>query len=172
MTFDECLTHVLRDEGGYSDNPYDKGGATNLGVTFKAWEEWVGHPVTKDVIRSLTKAQVKQFYFVQYWMPVQGNSLPSGLNYAVFDCAVNSGVSRASRLLQQVCGVVVDSRIGPLTIAAAHQTPDVTNQFLDARMAFLKSIDGWRYFGRGWQGRVGRVRRLASIDSQLPPTHG
>jgi lysozyme family protein len=166
VTFDDCLTYVLRDEGGYSDNPHDPGGATNLGVTRKAWEEWVGHPVSKDVIRSLTKAQVKPFYFAKYWMPVQGNSLPSGLNYAVFDCAVNSGVARASRLLQQVCGVTVDGHIGPLTVAAARKTPDVTNLFLDARLAFLKSIPGWQYFGKGWQGRVARVRHLAAH----PPT--
>lgn len=169
MTFDDCLTYVLRDEGGYSDNPHDPGGATNLGVTRKAWEEWVGHPVSKEVIRSLTQAQVKPFYFAKYWMPVQGNNLPSGLDYAVFDCAVNSGVARASRLLQQVCGVVVDERIGPVTVAAARKTEDVTNKFLDARLAFLKAIDGWQYFGKGWRGRVGRVRHLASITTPAKP---
>jgi lysozyme family protein len=99
-------------------------------------------------------------------MPVQGNNLPTGLNYAVFDCAVNSGVARASRLLQQVCGVVVDSRIGPVTVAAARKTPDVTNKFLDARLAFLKSIPEWEHFGKGWQDRVERVRHIAAH----PPT--
>jgi len=63
----------------------------------------------------------------------------------------------------------VDSRIGPVTVAAAQQTPDVTNKFLDARLAFLKSIDGWQYFGKGWQGRVGRVRHLASITTPAKP---
>ena len=169
MTFDDCLTYVLRDEGGYVDHPRDPGGATNHGITRRVWEEWVGHPVTKDAIRSLKVEQVKPIYFARYWMPVQGNNLPSGLDYAVFDCAVNSGVSRASRLLQQVCGVVVDSRIGPVTVAAARKTPEVINEFCDARLAFLRAIPGWEHFGKGWQGRVGRVRHIANLAAH-PPT--
>ena len=169
MTFDECLTLLLRDEGGYIDHPRDPGGATNLGVTRRAWEQWVGHPVSKEVIRSLTAEKVKPFYYAKYWMPVQGNNLPSGLDYAVFDCAVNSGVTRASRLLQQVCGVVVDSRIGPVTVAATRKTPDVINEFLDARMSFVRSLDGWQYFGKGWRARIGRVRHIANLAAH-PPT--
>jgi lysozyme family protein len=169
VTFDECFTLLLRDEGGYVDHPRDPGGATNFGVTRKAWSQWVGRSANKDAIRALTPERVKPFYFARYWMPVQGNNLPSGLDYAVFDTAVNSGVSRASAILQDVCGVEVDYRIGPVTVAAARNTSDVINKFLDARRQFLEDLPGWETFGKGWRARIGRVRHVANLAAH-PPT--
>ena len=47
----ECLAQILKAEGGYVDDPRDNGGATNMGVTKKTYENWVGREVTKEEIK-------------------------------------------------------------------------------------------------------------------------
>jgi lysozyme family protein len=52
--FESCLKSVLHHEGGYVNHPADPGGMTNLGVTKRVWEEWVGHEVDEKTMRGLT----------------------------------------------------------------------------------------------------------------------
>ena len=56
--FDKCLDLVLKSEGGYVNNSQDPGGVTNLGVTQRVLEEWLGHPVDDKIMRNLTVDQV------------------------------------------------------------------------------------------------------------------
>jgi lysozyme family protein len=51
------------------------------------------------------------------------DELPSGVDYAVFDYGVNSGISRAAKVLQRLVGTDVDGEIGPNTIAATTTLP-------------------------------------------------
>ena len=117
-SFDKCVEYVIEDEGGYVDHPADPGGATKYGCTKKVWEEWVGHEVTKDDIKNLTKEDVKPIYKKRYWDAIHGDDLPSSVDFCVFDCAVNSGVGRASKFLQKAVGVTDDGKIGSGTLAA------------------------------------------------------
>ena len=91
--FDQCLALVLKEEGGYVNDPRDPGGRTNHGVTQKVWEDWVGHPVTEDDMKNLSVQDVAPLYKKNYWDKINGDSLPLGIDYATFDMAVNSGVS-------------------------------------------------------------------------------
>ena len=88
--WDKCFDLVIVNEGGYVDNPADPGGATNWGCTKAVWQEYVGHEVTKDDIKELTKEDVKPLYKKRYWDAIHGDSIPSGLDYCIFDCAINS----------------------------------------------------------------------------------
>jgi lysozyme family protein len=45
--FEKSLELVLQHEGGYVHHPLDPGGRTNLGVTQRVWEDYVGHQLTK-----------------------------------------------------------------------------------------------------------------------------
>ena len=116
--FKEALAHVLKSEGGYVNNPKDPGGMTNLGCTKTVWEEYVGHPVSEADMRALTPESVAPLYKRKYWDRVSGDDLPSGLDYAVFDAAINSGAGRAAKWLQEVVGVTADGSIGSGTLAA------------------------------------------------------
>jgi len=116
--FEQCFALVLKNEDGYVDNPADPGGATNLGCTKAVWEQYVGHSVTKDDIKALTPKDVLPLYKVKYWDTVRGDDLPEGVDYAVFDFAINSGPSRAAKALQSVLSVTVDGQIGPTTLRA------------------------------------------------------
>jgi len=161
--FDNVLNLVLKDEGGFVNNPKDPGGMTNLGVTKRVWEGFVGHPVDEGEMRALTPALVAPLYKQNYWNKVSGDDLPQGLDYAVMDFAVNSGTGRAAKFLQEICGVTADGSIGPDTIDAVNKKDpvDLIDQLCDKRLAFLKSLPTFATFGKGWSARVARVKAAA-----------
>ena len=123
LNFEDCLARVLASEGGFVNHPSDPGGMTNLGCTKAVWEEFVGHQVSEADMRALTPDMVAPLYQRKYWDKVAGDQLPSGLDYAVFDAAINSGPGRAAKWLQQAVGVKADGSIGPATLAAVAAQP-------------------------------------------------
>lgn len=167
MRFEDCLLLVLKHEGGFSNHPRDPGGATNMGVTQRAWEEYVKHPVSVDTIRRLTVGDITPFYREKYWV----YGLPDGVDYVVFDASVNSGRSRASRWLQECVGAVPDGIIGPVTLGAVNQRNprSLIISYSAKRMAFLRSLTIWDTFGKGWERRVREVEAtaLSRLDSRL-----
>lgn len=158
--FDAALKLVLKHEGGWADHPKDPGGATMKGITIAVYRANINPKGTKEDLRKITDAQVAQIYRTQYWDKVRGDDLPSGVDYAVFDYAVNSGVSRASKHLQAVVGKRQDGKIGPETLAAtkAMLAQTVINNLCDKRMVFLRNLPTFPTFGKGWTARVSGVR--------------
>ncbi len=161
--FEVSLALLLDDEGGFSNHPMDPGGMTNLGVTKRAWEAWKKRPVTEEEMQELTPEKVAPFYKEMYWDLARCDDLPDGVDYCVFDLAVNSGVSRAVKTLQECLGVVADGKIGPKTLAAmaAADPKKLTEGIIEKRLLFLQSLVAWGTFGRGWGKRVVSVRRHA-----------
>jgi len=161
--FPKALEALLKSEGGYVNHPSDPGGITNLGVTARVWEEWVGHPVNEKQMRALTHADVAPLYKRKYWDACRADELISGLDYAVFDFAVNSGVGRATKNLQTCVGLLPDGGLGPVTIATVNlHTGDkahvLVGQYCDSRLQFLKTLKTWPIFGKGWENRVNEVK--------------
>ena len=173
--FARALELVLAHEGGYVDHPADPGGATNLGITIGTARrlniDVDGDGDTDKVdIRKLTKADAAKVYRAEYWDKVRGDDLPSGLDYAVFDFAVNSGVSRAAKYLQAILRVPQDGKIGPVTIAAA-KAADATiliERLCANRLEFLKGLSTFKTFGRGWTSRVEGVIEHALLMTLSP----
>lgn len=160
--WDEAIKHILHWEGGYVNHPADPGGMTNLGVTKRVWEDWTGKPATESDMRGLTINLVAPLYKKRYWDAIRGDDLPAGVDLCVFDCAVNAGVGRAARFLQQVVGVTADGAIGPKTIEAVTAIPAdlIVQQFCALREAHYKSLPTFATFGKGW------MRRLAGIKDE------
>lgn len=161
--FARALSAVLKHEGGYVDHPSDPGGATNLGITFAVLQKWRGKPITKADVKALTQDEAAAIYRANYWDRVKGDDLPPGVDYCVFDFAVNSGVSRSAIYLQEIVGVAPDGKIGPLTVLAVADWDSVTliESLCGKRMSFLKKLSTWPVFGKGWSARVTGVLRLA-----------
>ena len=161
--FDEALKAILKHEGGFVNHPKDPGGMTNLGVTKRVWEEWVGHPVDEAAMRALSVQDVAPLYKKNYWDKIKGDQLPMGVDYACFDLAVNSGVGRAAKILQQALGVSADGAIGPTTLdAVAKANPrDLATEICDLRLNFLQSLPTFATFGKGWTRRVSEVEETA-----------
>ena len=159
--FDQALKAILHHEGGCVNHPKDPGGMTNLGVTKKVWEEWVGHEVDEKTMRGLTPEIVGPMYKVKYWDKVKGDDLPTGVDYIVFDAAVNSGPGRAAKWLQACVGVEVDGGIGPKTLAAvnAFDANQLIEDYAKRRLSFLMDLQTWDTFGKGWTRRVAEVQK-------------
>jgi lysozyme family protein len=165
--FEDCLARILKHEGGYVNDPLDSGGRTNLGVTQRVWEEFVGHPVTEADMKALTPEKIAPMYKLKYWNPSYCEVLPKGLDYVVFDFAVNAGTGRSVKTLQQAIGCVADGVIGPKTMAAINDAnpKDLIAKFSDARADFYQGIvarkpDQARFI-KGWLNRVEESRKLA-----------
>ena len=96
-SYDEALRRVLVHEGGYSNHPSDPGGPTNWGITIHdARAYWKKEATTADV-RSMPVHVAKDIYRSKYWDAMCCDNLPAGVDYALFDYGVNSGIARAAR---------------------------------------------------------------------------
>jgi lysozyme family protein len=152
--FNDCLQRVLKDEGGYSDDSGDNGGATKYGITIGDVRRYVKKNATKEDVRNLSIDTAKVIYKSKYWDAISADSLPSGVDYTCFDYGVNSGIGRVRKVLNQFKDKSGDALI------------DAIN---DERQSFLTSISENSHntkFRKGWLARVKRVRDYSHILSK------
>jgi lysozyme family protein len=155
---------MLKSEGGYVNNPADPGGMTNLGVTKATWENWVGRESDEAEMRGLTPEKIEPLYKKKYFDAVRGDELPVGLDYLMFDFAVNAGAGRAIKTLQTAVGVTPDGGFGPMTMAAVQAVDpiELIERFSQAKENFYRSLTTFATFGKGWLNRVADVKVKAS----------
>jgi lysozyme family protein len=149
--FKPSLAAVLKSEGGYSNNIHDPGHATNKGITQATYNEWLaklGRP--KRSVALITDAEVEAIYKANYWDAEECDKLPYGLDYAVFDWAVNSGTVRADTAIDKV------KELNP-----SASVESLINLYMAERLTFLQKLSNWKYFGKGWANRVASVKALA-----------
>jgi len=161
--FAECLGITLRHEGGFVSHPKDPGGSTNKGVTLATFSLYLGRKASVDELKMISDTQLCEIYRKQYWDKVRGDDLPGGLDFCVFDFAVNSGPGRAAKMLQALVGADADGSIGHKTVAAVldyvsrETLPKVIEQYQAKRLHYLQALPHWETFGRGWGRRVNEV---------------
>jgi len=162
--WDNAFKLMLKSEGGYVNNPADPGGMTNLGVTKATWENWVGRESDEAEMRGLTPEKVEPLYKKKYFDAVRGDELPAGLDYLMFDFAVNAGAGRAIKTLQTAVGVTPDGGFGPMTMAAVQAVDPVEliEKFSQAKEDFYRSLTTFSTFGKGWLNRVADVKQHAT----------
>jgi lysozyme family protein len=151
--WNKAINLVLANEGGYINNPKDPGGETNFGISKRSYPS--------EDIKNMTKERATQIYKQNYWDKVKGDQLSNKLDIAVFDCAVNSGVGTASKILQKVVGATPDGVIGPKTLAAIDATVNVYSKFLFAWVknyfSIVNSKPTQMIFLNGWINRVLKI---------------
>jgi lysozyme family protein len=194
--FKRCMDFVFDREGGYVDNPDDPGGATNLGITIGTLTSWRGKTVTKQDVKNLDKAEATRIYHKRYWLEARCDRLPSGLDLAVYDFAVNAGTGRSLDYLKQEFGIVIPP---PQPNHTHRQYPtrmrdpamqyvlanlpdrnvrDLISGVCSRRRAFYRRSSQFAIFGKGWLDRVDRAQRLAEHmwfmgpDPRSAPTGG
>jgi lysozyme family protein len=162
-TYGEALARVLTHEGGYTNNPSDPGGPTNYGITIHDYRQYVKPDAGAADVRAMTIEEAKAIYRSRYWNAMRCDELPAGVDYCVFDYAVNSGTGRAPKVLQRVLGAPVTGRMDDATVklAAAHQAKTLIAAICDERLNFLQNLKTWPVFGKGWARRVAEVRAAA-----------
>lgn len=145
QNYNYALQQVLKSEGGYTNDPRDPGGPTNYGITIADYRMYVKKDASSQDVKNMHLSDAQAIYRSKYWNALGCDSLPSGVDYSVFDYGVNSGIGRARQ---------VYNRLKP-----KYPNPvDLINAINDERLAFLKSLKTWSHFGAGWGPRVARVR--------------
>jgi lysozyme family protein len=166
--FARCETLVLIDEGGsrFTNSPKDRGGPTRWGVSLAALTDWRGHPCTADDVAQLLEPEARAIYRAKYWPP--GDQLPAGVDYMLFDAAVNCGRSKAAKFLQTALKVTVDGAIGPATLAAVAASDPVglIEPMRAARAAYYRGLDDFPTWGNGWLKRNTRVAQTSTAWAQ------
>jgi lysozyme family protein len=162
-SYDAALARVLAHEGGYTNHPSDPGGPTNFGITVADYRRYVRSDGTAADVKAMRLDQAKAIYRAAYWDAMCCDHLPAGLDYAVFDYGVNSGIGRAARVLQRLLGLPDDGRMTDAVLAAACacDPAEMIARLCDERLAFLKALKTWPVFGAGWSRRVAEVRAVA-----------
>jgi len=162
--FESSLAHVLLLEGLWADHPADPGGATMKGITLETYRHYRMNPhITKEELRFITDEEVADIYKIGYWDKCKCYDLPNGIDFLVFDAAVNMGVGRSAKLLQEAVGASADGMIGPITLAAANAANvDITiERFSQLKEAFYRSLPHFGTFGTGWLNRVVSTKSFA-----------
>lgn len=166
------MPRILAHEGGKVDDPQDPGGRTNQGVIQRVYDAYrIRLGLRQRDVYDMDPAERDAIYKDQYWRAIRGDELPAGLDYVVFDGAVNSGPARSIKWLQRALNVEADGHIGSITLAAVREqdAAELIDEICDIRMAFLKSLRTWGRFGKGWTSRVDGVRKVGKAWAKKEP---
>lgn len=180
--FQQALKNVLVHEGGYVNHPKDPGGATNQGITQAVYDSYrKGLGKSTQSVKNINPAERDAIYRQRYWNVIKGDDLPDGVDYCVFDGAVNSGNSQSGKWLQRALGDsykgTIDGLIGAETLRAVKEHPNhdrLVANICDQRMKFLRALKTFPTFGKGWTSRVSGVKKVAQdwatgdVGSQPP----
>lgn len=161
--FNDCCDRLLKDEGGYSNDPDDRGGATNFGITIADYRKYIKADGTPNDVKNMSVTDARSIYKSKYWDALNCDALSSGVDYTVFDYGVNSGLGRPRKDLTKFKDL------------SGLKLIDAIN---DERQAFLNAIGVGHNakFLRGWTSRVSRVRayskKLAGQNNSAGPISG
>ena len=172
--FQRSVANTLIHEGGqqYTNHPADPGGPTKWGITLHDVQRYINPLASASTVRALTKEQAVTIYRMAYWNVMRADELPAGVDYTVFDYAVNTGVGRAGRALRRAVGVddkdwhitneIVDKvrLIDPLVLIA---------KINHDRMAFQMGLpSSFNIFKRGWKNRILSVENISRAMAGAP----
>ena len=165
IEFSEIIEEVLEAEGGFVNDPDDKGGATNFGVTQSSYSAYLGSKASVEDVRNMTREEAKECYKQDFWNPAKVDRLPENLRHIYFDMVVNMGRKNAGKIIQQAVNtkknqtlLEVDGIVGSGTLS--HVTSLTLKDVLVERSMFFANncFDGSRFakrtrqnkFLRGW----------------------
>ncbi|EBS9358058.1 TPA: peptidoglycan-binding protein [Escherichia coli] len=176
--FLHSLNFVIRPdvEGGYVNDPTDRGGETKYGISDrrdgvidgKTDVNGDGKPDTR--IKDLTHEQAAQIYWRDYWLAAKCNEWPDGVSLFVFDAAVQHGVKRAIQILQAAAGVDDDGIVGKNTRAAVLRADTdwlLLQCFLRRSRYYAGIIKSSASQGKYLNGWFNRLDLLASVCREV-----
>ena len=166
--FEIFAEKILTLEGGFSDHPADRGGATNMGVTLATWRR-IGYDkdgdgdVDPDDLLKLTRNDVFKVLRYFYWNRWRADEIESQpVAEMVVDwcwCSGKWGIIIPQRIL----GVNPDGYVGPETIRAVNQADPVLfhQQIFEHRLEFIRQIvrndPSQSRFIKGWRNRLDKL---------------
>lgn len=169
---DGSIEYVLTNEGGYSNDPQDAGGATNWGITHADLSKWRRSPVSNQDVKNMTKTEAMEIYNAYYWQPLHLDGIDDqAIATCVFDTGVNRGIyvgaSYAQRVVNELGGnIAVDGKIGPISTASINSfkrrdfIADYYTLVKAGYDAIVSQHPSQRVFYNGW---MNRARKLLSL---------
>src|SRR5665213_1665195 len=145
-TYDAAMRAVLAHEGGYSNDAADPGGPTKYGITIADVRAYLNAGAGADDVKALSAEQALAIYRAHYADPLRYDDLPAGVDFAVLDYGINSGISRSGRVLRRMLRLADDtSAVTDAVIAAARaaDAPSLIVAICDERLRFLQSLKTW-----------------------------
>ena len=172
-TFDRALEYTFKNEGGFSNDAHDRGGATRFGITHEEASRWCHRPVSIEEMKEFPLEQAKAIYEAWYWKPLGCDRVNSpGIAICFFDIGVVRGIGVPPRYAQLICNrlgsvLAVDGHMGPKTLAAINglQSPaEFIHQFAVMTESGFRAIVAanptQKVFERGWVARAHRLLTL------------
>lgn len=180
QVLDEILNRIIESEGGLTNDPEDRGGVTNYGVSLRYAR---GKPemdldgdgdIDAHDIELVTPEIAKKLFREDFFDAPGFVALPDAIWAQMFDIAVNAGAGRAINLLQRTVTVLgfpidIDNRLGPRTKSASEKAVDqlgasaVNNALVEQRLAFydrvIENNPSQRVFRKGWRSRAVSFRQ-------------
>lgn len=169
MSLQKLLNDIINKEGGFVDNPNDKGGPTKYGITIAALNKYTrGHNGKQD-IQAITREVAKKIYADNYYDKPGIYLLPGAIQPIIFDAAVNHGPQAAIQMLQAQLladgypGGKIDGIIGYMTVRAAEKASSelgktFINNLVSRRIAKYRKIiehdPTQAVFEKGWITRA------------------
>lgn len=168
--FEKLVKIIHKLEGGYVNDPDDKGGQTIIGITRK------NHPTlavwtSLDSLSTVKEKkaykptdnelnEINEVYRKHYYDKLKCDHFNNELLSAhLFAFGVNAGVSRAAQKLQKVLGIKQDGIVGSQTISTANIKTNVTNAYIMEIQNYYTSIakGSQTKFLKGWMARISTV---------------
>ncbi len=188
----DAIKKVLEHEGGFVNNPLDKGGATNWGVTQTTYNQYMSaklgktYSSTVDEIKKMPMDIAIDIYKKLYWDKIQGDKIRKyTVALAIFDQAINRGVSSAVKQAQRVvkkldpmgfAKITEDGVMGPATLTALNsiaEKPFIDNYLSESKLFYQNIVQrnpSQSVFLTGWLNRITSLsneltKKIGSINS-------
>ena len=147
-------------EGGYSDNPNDRGGATNSGVTLAVYQSVYGKSKTKNDLKKMTNEQWNYIFTKLYWNKWKADEIKNqSIANILVDWVWMSGTGTIKKI-QSLFGLTADGIVGNKTISYinSHDQEVVFNKIWNRRKSFYESLvknnPSQKVFLKGWMNRL------------------
>lgn len=156
---------ILKWEGGFVDDPLDKGGATNKGITIGTFRTFYGKNATVEQLKDITDRQWDKIFEVGYWRPFKADLIKSqAVANICVDWAWASGTVTAIKQVQRILGVTADGVVGEVTLGAINRAEprELFERIKAERIAFVETIvkrtPSQKVFLKGWKNRINDIK--------------
>jgi lysozyme family protein len=181
-TWTKSAAFTLKIEGGEVNDPDDKGGHTNLGITEATLKTaYAAGIVAHGDVSKLTRAEALAIYKNLYWDKYSWGELPWPLCLVLFDATVHHGPGGVARIAQKAANALgqaleVDGKYGPKTKSAIWafketNTAPFCERFLEERKAYFDSIiagnASQEKYRKGWNNRLKALAATAGVKSPV-----
>lgn len=152
---------ILRWEGGFVDDPLDRGGATNKGITIGTFRNFYGKDATVEQLKNITDEQWLHIFKSGYWDKWKADDIENqSIANIVVDWAWGSGVATSIKQVQKILGVAVDGIVGDDTLTAINIAGQrslfvkIHNRRIEFVENIVKRDPSQARFLKGWKNRI------------------